>query len=59
MDRNDYMYCNPVEVYNDLKQTNTLHWLDSLVHDGYITPTQADEIRKLEVALNGTVLHGT
>lgn len=54
MDRNDYLYCNPVEVYNDMKATNTLHWLDSLVHDGYITPTQAEEIRKLEVALNDT-----
>ena len=54
MDRNDYLQCNPVEVYNDMKATNTLHWLDSLVHDGYITPTQAEEIRKLEVALNDT-----
>lgn len=52
MDRNDYIYCNPVEVYNDLKQSGMLHWLDSLLHDGYITPNQAQEIKKLEVALN-------
>lgn len=59
MDRTAYLFMSACNVYEDLKEKNSLHLLDALYKDGYISILQYQSIKNLEEVLHDNTKMGS